>query len=419
MPLEPLPSFLRPASLDGLCGQAHLVGPGKPLRLFLESGKIPSMLFWGPPGCGKTTVAYVVSRTLKADFHRLSGVTSRKEDLSKILSKAKANFAAGVPTVVFLDEIHRWNKAQQDGLLPFVEKGFVTLVGATTENPGFSVNSALLSRCRAFRFEPVSAADVADFVRKNWEKISSRYPGRTLPEASLAEIGALANGDLRNGLNCLEAALMMTPSGEITTETLREAAQRPLRYDRDGDEHYDAVSALQKSVRGSDPDAACYWAFRMLEGGEDPLYVARRLLRMASEDVGLADPFAQALATSVLDAVKNLGMPECSTAIAELVLYLARAPKSNLAETAAMEAAEDARKFGNLPVPLHIRNAPTAFARSLGHNAGYKYSHDYPDGKTDQKYFPPELEGRKYGETASWPSSLPDWREKGFPRPSR
>jgi putative ATPase len=415
MPLEPLASALRPVTLDGLCGQAHLVGAGKPLRTFMEGGNIPSMLFWGPPGCGKTTVASIISKTLKADFHRLSGVTSRKEDLVKILSAAKKNFSEGKPTVIFLDEIHRWNKAQQDVLLPFVEKGVVTLIGATTENPSFSVNSALLSRCRTFKFEPVSAADVAGFIAANWEKVSKAYPGRTLAEGAAHTFGELANGDVRNGLNFLEAALMLKSSGEITPQDALTAASKPLRYDRDGDEHYDTISAVHKSLRDSDPDAGLYWVFRMLEGGEDPMYVVRRLVRFASEDVGLADPFAQVLASSVMDTVKNLGMPECSTAIAQLTLYLAKAPKSNLAEVAAMQAAADARDHGNLEVPLHIRNAPTKLMKEFGYGKGYRYAHDLPDAQVDQEHFPDELKGRKYGEGSSWPSFLPDWRDKGFP----
>lgn len=419
MALEPLASQLRPKTLDGLCGQGHLVGAGKPLRTFLEGGRIPSMLFWGPPGCGKTTVAYVVSKTLNADFYHLSGVTSRKEDVTGILAKAKKNFAAGTPTVVFLDEIHRWNKAQQDVLLPFVEKGIVTLIGATTENPSFSVNSALLSRCRTFKFEPISPDEVAGFIEKNWDAVAANYPGRTVPAETRRALGELANGDLRNGLNYLEAALMLKPAGEVTPQDAMAAASKPLRYDKDGDEHYDTISAAIKSIRDSDPDAGLYWVFRMLEAGEDPMYVARRLVRIASEDVGLADPFAQVLASSVMDTVKNIGWPECSTALAQLTLYLAKAPKSNLAEVAAMQAQADAREFGNLPVPLHIRNAPTKLMKEFGYNKGYQYAHDLPDAKVDQEHFPQELKGRKYGQGSSWPSTLPDWREKGFPRPGK
>jgi putative ATPase len=398
--LEPLSSALRPRSLDDFVGQEHLVGLGSPIRKFIERGHVPSMVFWGPPGTGKTTVAFLISQNIRAEFFHLSGVISKKEDITKIISKAKTNFNGGIPTIVFLDEIHRWNKAQQDVLLPFVEKGIVILIGATTENPSFTVNNALLSRARVYTFRQIEPEEVLRFFTSRLDEILARFPGVTIGEGELRLLAEIGNGDLRNSLNLLETTLTLA-EGAVSREDVLRSVERSLYYDRDSEEHYNIISAVHKCLRDSDPDAACYWIGRMLAGGEDPLYVVRRLLRFASEDIGLRDTHALMLANTVYEAVEKVGMPECELFIYELAVYLGRAPKDNSIYRLSHMVRDDIKKYGNVQVPMNIRNAPTKLMKGLGYGAGYKYAHDYKDEtgeveKIDQEHFPPELAGRRY-----------------------
>lgn len=396
MTFEPLSSYVRPQSLDDFTWQSHLVWPGKPLSVFLQSGKVPSMLFRGPPGCGKTTIAHIISQTLQADFFYLSWVTSKKEDLLKLVDQAKNNFAYGKSTIIFLDEIHRWNKAQQDTLLPYVEKWTVILIGATTENPSFTVNNALLSRCRIFVFEKLSDEEIFDFIKKQFPLILTHYPDISITDEQILLISKLGNWDLRNALNIFESAIFLAKGGIITDEIVLQSWQKTVYYDRDGEEHYNIISAIHKSLRDSDGDAACYRIQRILMGWEDPLYLARRLLRFASEDIWPADNNALLLANQVYDAVAKIWMPECDVFLFQLALYLAKAKKNNIAYTIAIATKQDVQKYGNLPVPLHLRNAPTKLMKDLGYGTWYIYAHDYPDAKIDQEHFPSELKGRKY-----------------------
>lgn len=393
---EPLSSYVRPQTLDDFVWQSHLVWPDKPLSIFLQSNNVPSMIFRGPPGCGKTTIAHIISQTLQADFFYLSWVTSKKDDLLKLVDQAKLNFQYGKSTIVFLDEIHRWNKAQQDTLLPYVEKGTVILIGATTENPSFTVNNALLSRCRVFVFEKLSDEEIFHFIKKQFSLILKKHPNISLIDEQLLLISKLGNWDLRNALNILESAIFLAKDGMLTDQIILQAGQKTVYYDRDGEEHYNIISAIHKSLRDSDPDAACYWAQRMLMGGEDPLYLARRLLRFASEDIWPADNNALLLANQVYDTVAKLWMPECDVALFQLVIYLAKAKKDNVAYRTAIATRQDVEKYGNLPVPLHLRNAPTKLMKDLNYGKWYKYAHDYPDAKIDQEHFPWELIGTKY-----------------------
>lgn len=405
--LEPLSSLLRPTDFDHLAGQKHLVGPAGPIRMFVEKNRIPSMLFWGPPGTGKTTVAYLISKLLDAEFYHLSGVISKKEDITKIITKARKNFADGRATIVFLDEIHRWNKAQQDVLLPFVEKGIVTLIGATTENPSFTINNALISRCRVFLFKKIESEDIIEVIEKNRAKIEEYFPGVTWDDEILKLIARLGNGDLRNTLNLFETALTLKSplsyEGEgsgvrqkLTKEDILSTTENPLYYDRDSDEHYDIISAVHKSLRDSDENAAMYWIGRMLAGGEDPRYIARRMLNFASEDVGISDPQALILANTVYDVCEKMGMPECELPLMEVAVYLARAPRDNSVYMAMKAMQSDIKQYGNLSVPLHIRNAPTKLMKDVGYGKGYEYAHNLRDKKSSQEHFPEELKGRKY-----------------------
>jgi len=399
---EPLSSILRPKTLADFVGQPHLIGENKALQAFLINQKIPSMIFRGPPGCGKTTLAMIIANTINAKFHHLSGVSSKKEDLQEIIKDAsKTRELAPLiwsqeSTIIFLDEIHRRNKAQQDVLLPYVEKWVVTLIGATTENPSFTINNALLSRSRVFVFEKITEQDIFMFINQNKEKILTIYPDIILTENGLHLISKLGNGDLRNSLNILESAIFLKKSGEITEDIILEAGQKPVYYDRDGDEHYNIISAIHKSLRDSDPDAACYRIQRMLAGGEDPLYVARRLLRFASEDIGPADNNALLLANQVYEAVAKIGMPECDIFLIQLALYLAKAPKNNLTYKISNQTKADIAKYGNLAVPMVIRNAPTKLMKDLEYGKGYQYAHDMPGHKTENQHFPDELKWRKY-----------------------
>ena len=394
--MEPLSSILRPKSLETFVGQHHLVDEWMPISTFLENKKIPSMLFWGPPGCGKTTLAEIIANSMQAEFFQLSWVRSKKEDLSEIIKKAELNLKYWTPTLVFLDEIHRWNKSQQDTLLPFVEKGTITLIWATTENPSFTVNNALLSRCRLFVFEKITPEDVFEFLSKEKDTIKKHYPDITISDDVLKFLAKNANWDLRNAINLLESALLLLWKWELTEDHLIKAWTQQVYYDRDWEEHYNIISAVHKSLRDSDPHAACYWIQRMLVAWEDPLYIARRLLRFASEDIWLADNNALLLANQVYDAIQKVGMPECSIFLMQLAVYLARAPKSNLCEKIDLATKQDIQKYWNLPVPMVIRNAPTKMMKDLWYWKWYKYAHDYPWAKVDQEHFPDELKWRKY-----------------------
>ncbi len=571
--ITPLASLLRPEKLDDLVGQSHLIGKGKPIRKFIEAGRLPSILLWWPPGCGKTSLARVISNSLDGEFFHLSAVLAKKEDVVKIIGKAQKNFAEGRQTILFLDEIHRWSKSQQDVLLPWVEKGIITLIGATTENPSFTVINALLSRCRTYILEPIKPEEVVNFIIKNLSKISERYPDIILedppemdeirknsmigtskeklgnpPERGDARgviserwgtegkwyfeynrglteyakenrkemnepekifwyqilhqdifktfhfrkqkplgiyivdfysarlalvieidgeshidqieydrqrseyfgtlglreirftnrevsentewvyeklksfieenpplsplsgesalqkqtdtlhlIAQLGWWDLRNTLNLLETACILQWAGELTRESILEAGSKSLMYDQDGEEHYNLISAMHKSLRDSDGDAAIYWIGRMLAGGEDPRYIARRMMNFASEDV--SDPQAMILANATYDICEKMGMPECELPMMNTAYYLADLPKDNRIYIAMKAMHQDIEKYGNLAVPLHLRNAPTALMKSAGYGAGYEYAHNLEEKKSSQKHFPEELQGRKYRST--------------------
>jgi len=397
---EPLASFLRPQTLEEMVGQEKII---ETVKTFLSQGTIPSMIFRWTPWCGKTTLAKILSHELQADFFELSGVKSKKEDLMQILELAQKKQAYGTKTLLFLDEIHRRNKAQQDTLLPFVESWVITLIGATTENPSFTINNALISRCKVLVFQPLTEDQIFTFFQKQREKILTQFPEIQLNDENFRTIAQFAHGDLRSACNLLEASILLTKQGELTTKTIETAFGNPLYYDRDGEEHYNIISAVHKSLRDSDGNAACYWIQRMLYAGEDPLYLCRRMLRFASEDIGPADNNALLLANQVYDAVKKIWMPECKVFLFQLAIYLAKTPKNNICEKIDLETMEDIKKYGNLPVPMQIRNAPTSLMKNLGYGKGYQYAHDHPENrqadgtiKMDNQHFPDELKGRKY-----------------------
>ncbi|HYR86019.1 MAG TPA: replication-associated recombination protein A [Terriglobia bacterium] len=383
---------MRPQTLDEILGQRHLLDPGKPLRTAIERDQVPSMILWGPPGVGKTTLARIIATITKSTFVSFSAVLAGIKEIKDIMAGAERARRLGRRTIVFVDEIHRFNKAQQDAFLPHVERGNITLIGATTENPSFEVISALLSRTRVFVLQALSDEDIVTLLARAVarEKFA-------VDDASVKAIAALANGDARTALNILELAVQGTVPGQpITKTTIEEASQKTLLYDKTGEEHYNIISALHKSLRNSDADAALYWLARMLEAGEDGLYIARRLVRFASEDIGLADPRALRIALDAKDAFNFIGLPEGKLALAQCVIYLAAAPKSNSVCTAYGAVVSDVENTRNDPVPLHIRNAPTRLMKNLGYGKGYQYAHDLEDKVADMDCLPDSLKGRKY-----------------------
>ncbi len=402
---SPLADRMRPVALNEVAGQRHIIGPGKLINLLLRAGEIPSIILWGPPGSGKTTLAQIIARAADACFVTFSAVLSGVKDIRAVVSGAEEEKGrTGRKTVLFVDEIHRFNKAQQDAFLPHVESGLITLIGATTENPSFEVIAPLLSRTRVVVLKSLSDSDLEEILRRaisDKEKGLGKIPIR-VHDAALRQIVALADGDARFALNSLETAVMMAEPDEngvrdIDIAIVEEAVQKKsLLYDKGGEEHYNVISAFHKSLRGSDPDAALYWLVRMLAAGEDPLYIARRMIRFASEDVGNADPASLELAIAALEAYRMLGSPEGELALAQTAVYLAAAPKSNAVYTALARCRADVEKTGSLPVPVHIRNAPTRLMKELGYGRGYKYAHDYEQALAAQDYLPPEIKGHVY-----------------------
>ena len=399
---QPLAARLRPETIDEIVGQQHLLGKGRILRRIIEQDAVSSMIFWGPPGVGKTTLATVIARQTKAGFIEFSAVTSGIREIRAVMQQAEDNRRFGGRTIVFVDEIHRFNKAQQDAFLPFVEKGSIILIGATTENPSFEVNGALLSRCRVFVLKALAEEEILALLERAIK--SPRGFGNQkieMEENALALIAHFANGDARAALSTLEMAVLNGDvNGDVTVvtaETVEQCtARKSLLYDKNGEEHYNLISALHKSMRNSDPDAAVYWLARMLEAGEDPLYVARRLIRFASEDVGLADPRALELAVAACQACHMIGMPECSVHLTQAAVYLSLAPKSNALYIAYEEARKDALTQLSEPVPLHIRNGVTGLMRDIGYGKGYQYAHDAPEKLTDMRCLPDSLLGKEY-----------------------
>ncbi|HEY0755812.1 MAG TPA: replication-associated recombination protein A [Ktedonobacteraceae bacterium] len=426
---EPLAARMRPRTLDEIIGQEHLLAPGRMLRRSIEGDHIPSIILWGPPGSGKTTLAEVIARQTQARFVTLSAVVAGVADLRKVVEDArKLGQFSKQRTIMFIDEIHRFNKAQQDAVLPHVERGTVTLIGATTENPSFEVNSALLSRCRVFPLQALSDEQVMQIIQN---ALSNRERGLGalalhIDEAVPGQIALIANGDARTALNILEIAAQADPGTHITTAIIEDIVQhRTLLYDKNGEQHYDIISALHKALRGSDPDAGLYWLARMLEAGEDPLYIVRRLIRFASEDVGMADSQALLVCMAAQQAVHFVGLPEANLALAQAVVHLATAPKSNALYTAYSSVQEDVKQTRNDPVPLWLRNAPTRLMQDLEYGKDYQYAHDlYKDMPTEdperppaprlQEYLPENLKGRQYYEpgTQGKEASIKRWLEK-------
>lgn len=400
---QPLAARLRPKTLEEYVGQTHLLGKGKVLRRLIESDQISSMIFWGPPGVGKTTLARIIANTTKAAFIDFSAVTSGIKEIRSVMQKAEENRRYGEKTIVFVDEIHRFNKAQQDAFLPFVEKGSIILIGATTENPSFEVNSALLSRCKVFVLQELKTAELVQLLTRALTDEKGFGTQKINIEDELLEmIAVFANGDARTALSTLEMAVLngdMDAGGAttVTRETLEQCtSKKSLLYDKTGEEHYNLISALHKSMRNSDPDAAVYWLARMLEAGEDPLYIARRVTRFASEDIGLADPKALEIAVTAYHACHFIGMPECSVHLTQAVVYMSVAPKSNALYMAYEHAKRDAAKMLAEPVPLVIRNAPTKLMQELNYGKGYQYAHNTEEKLTNMQCLPDSLLGTEY-----------------------
>jgi putative ATPase len=397
---RPLADRMRPVTLDEFVGQEHILAPGKPLRLQIERDDPGSIIFWGPPGVGKTTLAQIIAHVTQAEFIEFSAVLSGIKEIKQVMADAEKARQYGTRTILFIDEIHRFNRAQQDAFLHHVEHGNIRLIGATTENPSFEINGALLSRCRVYILQPLSEEQIIGLQRRALQD-NERGLGQmklTAADDVLRQIAAYSSGDARSAYNILEvAAATASEGGEITQQILRDTLQkRVLFYDKSGEEHYNLISALHKSVRNSDVDASLYWLARMLESGEDPLYIARRVVRMASEDIGLAAPEALNLCLSAKEAIDFLGMPEAALALAQAVAYLALAPKSNALYTAYNAVLEDVEKTSAAPVPLHIRNAPTALMKKVGYGKGYQYAHDFEEKVADMECLPDNLRGRRY-----------------------
>ena len=397
----PLAERMRPVSFEQFFGQQKIIGKGTPLRKAIETDSVSSLIFWGPPGTGKTTLARLIARATQGQFLSFSAVISGIKELKIIFSKAGDYYKlSGKRTYIFIDEIHRFNKAQQDAFLPYVEKGDIVLIGATTENPSFEINSALLSRMRVFILERMSDTELEEIINCTLQD-SQKGLGKlklTIEPDALKFIAAAADGDARRGLVLLEnIAIFVGENGTITIDALEQIHKKNIAlYDKAGEEHYNLISILHKTIRGGDPDASLYWLARMLDGGEEPKYIIRRLVRFASEDIGLADPYALTLTLAARDSYHFLGSPEGELAIAEAVVYMACAPKSNAVYTAFKKAQADASGKGSLPVPLDLRNAPTSLMKNIGYGKDYQYAHDFEDGITSQEYFPDELKGRVY-----------------------
>lgn len=408
---SPLAERMRPRILDEFCGQEHLLGPGKALRMMIEADQVPSLIFWGPPGCGKTTLAHIVAQATRCRFVFFSAIMAGVKEIREIFKEAEEESTKGHRTILFVDEIHRFNKAQQDAFLPAVEKGLVTIIGATTENPSFEVIAPLLSRCRVLRLKQLEPEEIANLIRSALTDAERGLGSLCLAinDNALEFLAEAAQGDGRKALNTLEVAAALEKQGQgsgvkgqesqrhITLEIMQEALQqKALLYDKGGEEHYNVISAFIKSIRGSDPDAALYWLARMLEAGEDPLFILRRIIIVASEDIGNADPRALQMAVSSLQAFQMVGMPEGRIILGQAVTYLATAPKSNASYIGIDAALSEVRKSGALEVPLHIRNAPTKLMKEMGYHKGYQYAHDYEGGYVQQEYLPEKLKGKKF-----------------------
>ena len=398
--MTPLAEILRPTTLDGYIGQQHLVGKGAVLRTLIDSGRIPSMILWGPPGIGKTTLAYIISRTLNRPFYTLSAISSGVKEVREVIEKAKGEEGS----ILFIDEIHRFSKSQQDSLLGAVERGIVTLIGATTENPSFEVISALLSRCQVYVLKEFGEEEMSRLVDSAVAYYASQ--GRTVEVKEVEALFRISGGDARKLLNAIELVVNNSPDGPVTIDNRHatQVIQQNLAYyDKQGEMHYDVISAFIKSMRGSDPNAAVYWLARMIEGGEDPVFIARRMLIFASEDIGNSNPNALLLANACFDAVTKIGYPECRITLSQCAVYLASSVKSNSTYMALANAQQVVRQTGDLPVPLHIRNAPTKLMKQLGYHDGYKYAHDYAGNFVDQEFLPDALRGTKFYEPGQNP----------------
>ncbi|UCG31114.1 MAG: replication-associated recombination protein A [candidate division WOR-3 bacterium] len=394
----PLADRMRPEKFDEVLGQDHLLGTGRPITRQIEERRLFSMVLFGPPGSGKTTIARLLAQKFEADFVSFSAATSGIVEIKKFMGEAaKRKQLYNRETIIFIDEIHRFNRAQQDAFLPYLEKGTITLIGATTENPSFELNSSLISRIKVYMLYPLSFENIKSILMKTLKSNKGFSDKLKIDDNALDFIANISDGDARVALNALELSGLASKEKCIDLKTAEEVVQRKaLRYDKAGEEHYNLISALHKSLRGSDPDAALYWLARMLEAGEDPLYIARRLIRFAVEDIGMADSQALLIAIAAKDAIHFIGRPEGDLALAECVAYLARAPKNNSLYLGYEEAKKDALETHAEPVPLHIRNAPTPLMKKLGYGKGYKYPHDYPQAKVDQEYLPKKLKNKKY-----------------------
>ena len=400
--VAPLAERMRPRALDEYVGQEHLLGPGKMLRSLIESDQVPSLILWGPPGSGKTTLARVIANATSAHFIFFSAILTGVKEIREVLKEAEDELKFhGKRTILFVDEIHRFNKSQQDAFLPYVERGIFTIIGATTENPSFEVIAPLLSRCKVLVLNPLNESEINAILRQSLfdKERGLGSSAITADDQALAFIAEQAGGDARIALNTLETAARLVRSGRITLESAREALQKKaLLYDKGGEEHYNVISAFIKSMRGSDPDAALYWLARMLEAGEDPLFIIRRMVILASEDIGNADPRALQVAIAALHGFQLVGMPEGRIILGQAVTYLATAPKSNASYLGIDAALAEVRKSGSLPVPLHIRNAPTKLMKEMGYHKGYQYAHDFEEGYALQEHLPDQLQGSKFYE---------------------